>query len=52
MGYCGGGEAFAFDLAKADGAVYQVPLIGLDPNVSWLVAHSLDAFPSRISLFH
>jgi hypothetical protein len=47
----GGGEAYAFDLAKADGAVYQVPFIGLDPKVSWLVAHSFDAFLPRIKPF-
>ena len=34
IGSDGGGEAYAFDLAKADAAVYQVPFIGLDPKGS------------------
>jgi hypothetical protein len=51
IGSNGGGEAYLFDLAKADGAVYQVPFIGLDSKDARLVAHSFDAFLPRVNLF-
>jgi cell wall assembly regulator SMI1 len=47
----GGGEAYAFDLAKADGAVYQVPFLGLDPKEAWVVADSFDVFLPRTNLY-
>jgi hypothetical protein len=46
-----GGQAYVFDLAKADGAVYQVPFTGLGSKVARLVAHSFDAFLPRGNLF-
>lgn len=51
IGSDGGGEAYAFDLAKAEGAVYQVPFIALDPKEAWLVADSFDVFLSRTNLY-
>jgi hypothetical protein len=51
IGSDGGGEAYAFDLAKADGAVYQVPFIGLDPKEAWVVADSFDVFLPRTNLY-
>jgi hypothetical protein len=51
IGSNGGAEAYLFDLAKADGAVYQVPFIGLDSKGARLVAHSFDAFLPRGNLF-
>jgi hypothetical protein len=51
IGSNGGGEAYALDLAKADGAIYQVPFIGLDPKDAELVARFFDAFLPRINLF-
>jgi hypothetical protein len=51
IGSNGGVEAYAFNFAKADGAIYQVPLKGLDPKAATLVAHSFDAFLPRINLF-
>jgi len=50
IGSNGGGEACAFDLAKADGAVYQVPFLGLDPRDAELVARFVDAILPRINL--
>jgi hypothetical protein len=51
IGSNGGEEAYAFDLAKDDGAVYQVPFIGLDPKDAEIVARFFDAFLPRINLF-
>jgi hypothetical protein len=51
IGSDGGGEAYASDLAKADGAVYQVPFIGLDPKEAWVVADSFDVFLPRTNLY-
>ena len=51
IGSAGGGEAYAFDLAKVYGAVYQVPFIRLDPKEAWLAADSFDVFPPRTNLY-
>ena len=51
IGSDGGGEAYAFDLAEAYGAVYQVPFIGLDPKEAWLVADSFDVFLPRTNVY-
>jgi hypothetical protein len=51
IGSNGGGQAYAFDLAKDDNAVYQVPFIGLDPKDAEIVARIFDAFLPRINLF-
>jgi hypothetical protein len=45
-----GGGAYAFDLAKADGAVYQLPFRGLDPKEAWLVADSFHVFLPRTNV--
>jgi hypothetical protein len=51
IGSNGKGEAYAFDVAKADGAVYQLAIAGMNPKDARLVAHSFDAFLPRINLF-
>ena len=51
IGSDGKDEAFAFNLAKPDSAIYKVALASPDAKNAQLVAHSFDAFLPRINLF-
>jgi hypothetical protein len=50
VGSNGGGEAYAFDLEKGDGVIYQVPFIGMEPKYAEFVARSIDALVPRVNL--
>jgi hypothetical protein len=50
VGFNGGGEACTFNLAKADGAIYQVPFFGMSTKDAWLIAKAFDDFIPSINL--
>jgi hypothetical protein len=50
VGSNGGGEAYTFNLAKADGAIYQVLFFGIDTKDTWLIAKAFDDFVPPINL--
>jgi hypothetical protein len=50
IGSDGSGEAYAVDMDKGDGVIYQVPFIGMEPNYAEFVARSIDALVPRINL--
>jgi len=43
IGTDGGGEAYAFKISRTDGAVFEVPFIGL-PSDARIIADSFDSF--------
>jgi hypothetical protein len=47
IGSHGGGETYVFDLAKSDGAIYSIPLVGMEPAETEFVSPSFDTFVPR-----
>ena len=50
IGSNGGGEGYAFNLTKADGAVYRVPFIGMQTSEAQLVAENFGRFLPAVNL--
>lgn len=51
IGTGGGGEAYAFKVSGTDGAVFEVPFIGL-PSDAKMIADSFESFVSGARLNH